>query len=68
MPWWLVAIIGRLGLRLAMKYIERNNPALAAVIRDILDWVDDQPDKKEAANKLAAHCDGLIGCPTDIKK
>lgn len=55
MPGWLLPILNALGpiaLKWALKWLESKYPGLAPIIKNILDFVDGQPDKEIAVKEV----------------
>lgn len=55
MPTWLIPILNALGpvaLKWALKWLESKYPGLAPVIKDILRFIDGEPNKEVAVSQV----------------
>lgn len=55
MPGWLIPILNALGpiaLKWALKWLETKYPGFSPIIKDILNYIESEPDKKEAVHKV----------------
>ena len=55
MPGWLLPILNALGpivLKWALKFLESKYPGLSPVIKDILKFIESEPDKRVAVDEV----------------
>lgn len=55
MPSWLIPILNALGpiaLKWALKWLETKYPGLSPIIKDILKFIESEPDKREAVTRV----------------
>lgn len=55
MPGWLIPILNALGpvvLKWALQYLNQKYPGLSPIIKNILEFIDGQPNKQEAVNEV----------------
>lgn len=70
MPTWLIPILNALGpvaLKWALKWLEAKYPGLSPVIKEILNFIDGQPNKEVAVNQVKESLTSSVHLPDTVK-
>jgi len=70
MPGWLIPILNALGpiaLRWALKWLESKYPGLGPVIKEILKYISEEPNKERAVNQVRESLTSSVHLPDTVK-
>lgn len=70
MPTWLIPILNALGpvaLKWALKWLEAKYPGLGPVIKEILNFINTEPDKQQAVNQVRESLTSSVHLPDTVK-
>jgi len=70
MPSWLIPILNALGpvaLKWALKWLESKYPGLGPVIKEILNFINAEPDKQQAVNQVRESLTSSVHLPDTVK-
>lgn len=70
MPGWLIPILNALGpifLKWALKFLESKYPGLGPVIKEILKFIEGEPDKQEAVTMVKESLTSSVHLPDTVK-
>lgn len=69
MPGWLIPILNALGpiaLKWALKWLEGKYPGLGPIIKEILQFIDGETDKKEAVTRVKDSLHSSVHLPDTV--
>lgn len=70
MPTWLIPILNALGpvaLKWALKWLEAKYPGLAPIIKEILNFINAEPDKQAAVDQVKLSLTSSVHLPDTVK-
>ena len=50
--WRLLQFVGPSLIKIGFKMLMKKYPGLFPIVQDIIKWIDEQPDKEEAAEEV----------------
>jgi len=69
MPSWLIPILNALGpiaLKWALKWLEAKYPGLGPVIKEILKFISEEPNKEEAVTRVKESLHSSVHLPRTV--